>query len=278
MPSEISSEIQTAYEDLCRQAADRRGLPRPDPIAVAVRSSSVDEDGHAASFAGQQETYLWVKGCEDVISRVRDCWASVFTPQAIAYRKGLLNENASNTCQICVGIQEMVDAEVAGVTFTVSPRTGDRSVVAINASWGLGQSVVYGEVTPDEYWLSKMDLAVTSQTIADKMHEYVPAEDGSGVVLREVGEERRHISCLDQAQVTELAELCISVEKHYGHPVDIEWAMEKVKDGEHRIMLLQCRPETSWKRRLDQAASKAAGSANSMFMDLLASAARRVSP
>lgn len=277
LPSAIVAEIHGAYERLGEDAAGRRGASGAAAIPVAVRSSAVDEDGDAASFAGQQETYLWVNGRDAVTERVRDCWASLFTPQAIAYRKSLLAANAAQSWRISVGIQAMVDARVAGVTFTVSPHSGDRSVMAINASWGLGQAVVSGEVTPDEFWLSKIGPAITRQTIADKAHEYVPSPDGRGVLLREVDAARRGSPCLDGEDVLRIADLCMRVEKHYGHPVDIEWAMEEAADEPGRVMLLQCRPETNWKRRLDQAAAKAESGANSMFMNLLASAARSVS-
>jgi pyruvate,water dikinase len=278
LPEAIAAEIHCTYERLGENAAKQCGPSGAAAIPVAVRSSSVDEDGDAASFAGQQETYLWVNGRDAIVERVRDCWASLFTPQAIAYRKGLLAADSAQTSSIGVGIQAMVGARVAGVTFTVSPRSGDRSVMAINASWGLGQAVVSGEVTPDEFWLSKIGPVITSRTIADKAHEYVPSPDGRGVLLREVDAARRGLPCLDREDVLRIAELCMRVEKHYGHPVDIEWAMEEAADQPGRIMLLQCRPETNWKKRLDQVAAKAESGANGIFMDLLASAARSVTP
>jgi pyruvate,water dikinase len=249
MPEAVEREIRAAYAALCREVAEARGEPDDGRVAVAVRSSSVDEDGDAASFAGQQETYLWVVGADEVVEKVRECWASLYTPQAIAYRHGMSPEEASAASRISVAVQVMAAADVAGVTFTVSPRTGDRSIVAINASWGLGQSVVSGEVTPDEYWLSKIGPTVVSSTVAQKAHEYVPATEGRGVVLRDVEEHRRGIPCLDEATAIELAEIAMRVEQHYGHPVDIEWAIEHSATGESRILLLQSRPETTWKRR-----------------------------
>jgi len=259
MPADVEREIRDAYAALCAQVAALRGPTAQGQsdagdLAVAVRSSSVDEDGDAASFAGQQETYLWVVGADEVVAKVRECWASLYTPQAIAYRHGMSPEEAATASQISVAVQVMAVAEVAGVTFTVSPRTGDRSVIAINASWGLGQAVVSGEVTPDEFWLSKIGPTVVSSTVADKVHEYVPATEGRGVVLREVDDDRRRILCLDEATAIELAEIAMRVESHYGHPVDIEWAIERSATGEARILLLQSRPETNWKRRKEETA------------------------
>jgi pyruvate,water dikinase len=148
----------------------------------------------------------------------------------------------------------MVDAEVAGVAFTVSPRTGDRSVVAVNASWGLGHAVVSGEVTPDEYWVSKVGPRVRERTIAHKRTRCVAdPEAGHGVRTVEVPEADRDRPCLDDDQVLELAALCVRVERHYGAPQDIEWALTRPDAGHPgRFLLLQSRPETSWKIRKAQ--------------------------
>ncbi|TFD46949.1 phosphoenolpyruvate synthase [Cryobacterium frigoriphilum] len=252
LPAAIEQEIRTAYLALSRETATRRGTDDADRIPVAVRSSATDEDGDAASFAGQQETYLWVVGADDVIDKVRECWASLYTPQAIAYRSELSVADASEASKISVAVQLMATADVAGVTFTVSPRTGDRSVIAINASWGLGQSVVSGEVTPDEYWLNKLGPTLTTTRIASKAHEYVPAPGGTGVLFRDVEVERRDIACLTEAEVLQLAEIALRVEKHYGCPQDIEWALEHHADGTAKVMLLQSRPETNWKKRKEE--------------------------
>lgn len=276
MPDDVEREIRAAYADLCADVAALRGAPDHGDLAVAVRSSSVDEDGDAASFAGQQETYLWVSGADEVVGKVRECWASLYTPQAIAYRNGMNPEEAAAASRISVAVQVMAVADVAGVTFTVSPRTGDRSVVAINASWGLGQAVVSGEVTPDEFWLSKIGPSVVSSTVADKAHEYVPAPDGHGVVLRAVDEGRRRTPCLDEATAIRLTEIALRVEAHYGHPVDIEWAIEHTATGEARILLLQSRPETNWKRRKEEAAKAAATTSTGYLSALVSQAARGV--
>ncbi|MDV7087651.1 PEP/pyruvate-binding domain-containing protein [Rhodococcus opacus] len=273
LPAAIEGEIREAYLALSRDTVRRRGTGDTDRIPVAVRSSSVDEDGDAASFAGQQETYLWVVGADDVIAKVRECWASLYTPQAIAYRAGMSETDAAEASKISVAVQLMADADVAGVTFTVSPRTGDRSVIAINASWGLGQSVVSGEVTPDEYWLTKIGPAVTSSRIASKEHEYVPAPDGTGVIFREVEQARREVSCLSDSELMQLAEIGLRVEEHYGCPQDIEWALEHDGDGTSRVMLLQSRPETNWKKRKEEK-SKRTSSATSNLLGFVSAAAK----
>jgi pyruvate,water dikinase len=253
VPAAVEAEIRAAYADLCRRE-DRTELP------VAVRSSAVAEDGDASSFAGQQETYLWTVGADDVVARVRDCWASLYTPQAVAYRDRLPADRAAEATRIAVGVQTMVDATASGVAFTVSPRTGDRSVVAINASWGLGQAVVSGEVTPDEYWLSKAGPTLTAGRIAHKARECRPAPGGRGVVTVDVEPARRDIAALDDDQIRALASLAMRVEEHYGCPQDVEWAL----DPAGRLLILQSRPETTWRER--RAARPAGGNA---FLDLV---------
>ncbi|WP_248963027.1 PEP/pyruvate-binding domain-containing protein [Sphaerisporangium perillae] len=264
MPAAMAAEIRAGYHELCA----RFGV---EDLPVAVRSSAVAEDGDAASFAGQQETFLWVVGADSVLEHVKECWASLYTPQAIAYRTSLPEDQASEALRISVAVQAMVDAEVAGVAFTVSPRTGDRSVVAINASWGLGHAVVSGEVTPDEFWVSKVGLEVTRTTVAHKAHRCVPDPSGRGTTTEDVPVDRRDVPCLDDASVLQLAEMAIRVERHYGCPQDIEWAMTHV-DGEPRFVLLQSRPETTWKQR--QAEARAM-TPQAGYLSLIHAAAKR---
>ncbi|MCH1865502.1 PEP/pyruvate-binding domain-containing protein [Nocardioides sp. CFH 31398] len=237
IPEHVESAIRAGYAELCARA----GVAE---VPVAVRSSAVAEDGEATSFAGQQETYLWVVGIDEVVARIRDCWASLFTPQAIAYRSKLDDQARYEAVLMSVAVQEMVDAEVAGVGFTVSPRTGDPSVMAVNASWGLGETVVSGEVTPDEFWIDKVQRSVRSRTITHKEQQCVPAPGGTGTATVPVPAERADEPSLDDQQLRELADIMVSVERHYGAPQDIEWAMARDADGSHRFLLLQSRPET----------------------------------
>jgi pyruvate,water dikinase len=203
----------------------------------AVRSSAIGEDSAETTFAGQQETYLWVRGLDDVCTRVSDCWASLYSDTAVAYRSHMTD--GSGEVAMGVTIQEMVDAEVSGVMFTCSPTTGDPSVIAVNAAWGLGLGVVGGDVTPDEYVLSKVTGEVVRSTIADKHIEYVPGERETKVV--EVDAERRNAPCLSEDQLATLVEIGKRVEKHFGAKQDIEWAFAR---GTGELFVLQSRPVT----------------------------------
>ena len=150
-----------------------------------MRSSALGEDSAEATFAGQQDTYLWVRGLDAICEAVQKCWASLYNPEAVAYRERFGVENPA----MGVTVQLMVDAAVSGVMFTCNPVSGDRSMVAVNASWGLGLAVVGGEVTPDDYLVSKITGEVVRQTINDKAIEYVPGSDGPRRV--DVADERR---------------------------------------------------------------------------------------
>src|SRR6185295_1561677 len=152
VPADVRAEITAAYADL--------GEP-----AVAVRSSAVGEDSGEATFAGQQETYLWVRGADGVCDAVRDCWASTFSAPAMSYRAKMAGDRRP---EMGVTVQLMVDAAVSGVMFTCNPVSGDPSVVAIDASWGLGLGVVGGEVTPDQYLVSKVTGEVVRRSVSAK--------------------------------------------------------------------------------------------------------------
>jgi pyruvate,water dikinase len=206
---------------------------------VAVRSSAVGEDSAEATFAGMQDTYLWVRGYEAVAEAVRKCWASLDNPEAVAYRERVGGPPPA----MGVTIQTMVDAAVAGVMFTCNPVTGDPSTVAVNASWGLGLAVVGGEVTPDEYRVSKVTGEVLQRTIGPKEIEYVAGPEGP--VRREVEDDRQAVACLDDRRLETLLEIARRVEKHFGCHQDIEWAI----DGEGELFMLQSRPVTVVPRR-----------------------------
>ena len=206
-----------------------RALGEP---AVAVRSSAIGEDSAETTFAGLQDTYLWVEGVDRVCAAVRDCWASLDNPEAAAYRERMGIEDKP---AMGVTIQLMVDAAVSGVMFTCNPVSGDPSTVAVNASWGLGQAVVGGEVTPDEYRVSKVTGEVLHRAIGPKLIEYGPGGERS-----EVPAERQKAACLDEPRLAELVEVARRVERHFGSHQDIEWAI----DREGELFLLQSRPVT----------------------------------
>jgi pyruvate,water dikinase len=226
LPGAVRDEVVAAYEVL------------GDDAAVAVRSSAIGEDSAEATFAGQQETYLWVRGADAVCEAVRDCWASLHGDAATSYRARL--GAGGDTAAMGVAVQVMVDAAVSGVMFTCNPVSGDPSTVAVNGSWGLGVAVVAGEVTPDEYRISKVTGELLHRAAGTKEVEYVPGESG-GAVRLDVPEERRAEPCLDDAQLAALVDLGRRVERHFGGHQDVEWAI--ARDGE--LFLLQSRPVTA---------------------------------
>ena len=218
-------------------------------VPVAVRSSATAEDSADDSFAGQQETYLWVLGEEAVLDAVQRCWASVYSDRAVSYRRdrGIGEEGV----RMGVVVQRMVRADAAGVAMTLDPANGDRTTIAIESSWGLGESVVGGTVTPDSFRVDRVMLELVSSRIVDKPVELVPDEDAGGVAERAVDEARRTRPSLTSEQVAQVADLAKRAERHFGCPQDIEFAIEG-----GAVFLLQSRPETVWSRR---AAERPAG-------------------
>lgn len=245
IPHEVERTVRDAYQRLARENGDGDEAP-----PVAVRSSATAEDSEEGSFAGQQDTSLWVRGAEDVLQHVRLCWASLYTPQAIAYRAR--TEAAEGRCvaaSIAVLVQRMVSATVAGVMLTRSPVSGDRSIIAINASWGLGIGVVSGAVTPDEYWVDKVSMEVLKRRPAPKAVQFTPGGTVSGVRLDDVPAGQQLDLCLRDEEVLELSRLGKRVELIFGAPQDIEWAIDRTLPFPHDVFLLQSRPETVWNRK-----------------------------
>lgn len=230
----ISTEAGASLTEILRRDIAARYDALGEDVPVAVRSSALGEDSAEATFAGLQDTYLWVRRIDAVCDAVTRCWASLHSTEAVSYRERFGVENPA----MGVTIQLMVDAAVSGVMFTCNPVSGDRSMVAINASWGLGLAVVGGEVTPDDYLVSKVTGEVVRQTINDKAVEYIPADDGAQRV--DVDETRRTQPCLDDAALSSLVQVAKRIEKHFGAPQDIEWAFDQ--DGE--LFVLQSRPVT----------------------------------
>jgi pyruvate,water dikinase len=228
-------------ETVRRQIADGYAQLGDESPPVAVRSSAVGEDSQDATFAGQQETYLWVRGAEHVCDAVRDCWMSLYGPPAISYRLRL--GNAAHPPAMGVTIQLMVDAVVSGVMFTCNPVSGDPSMVAINASWGLGLAVVGGEVTPDDYLVSKVTREVVRERVHAKDVQYVPGPDGNGAVRTQVPVQQRDARVLERLDLERLVDLARRIERHFGCHQDIEWALPR---GEERgVFVVQTRPVTA---------------------------------
>jgi pyruvate,water dikinase len=237
VPDALRAEIARHYEELAAESGD----PQPP---VAVRSSAIGEDSEEATFAGQQETFLWVRGIDGICDAVRDCWASLYSPEAVSYRAEMAAEHAAPAMGVTV--QLMVDAAVSGVMFTCNPLNGDPSSVAVNASWGLGLAVVGGEVTPDEYRVSKVTREVLSKSIGPKQIEYVPDPSGSGAAQVEVEAERQKAPCLDEQQLGKLVDVAKRVEGHFGAHQDVEWAIARAPADEELgdLFMLQARPVT----------------------------------
>lgn len=216
-------------------------------VPVAVRSSADAEDTADASFAGQGESFLWVRGEEAVAAHVLRCWASLFTAQAIAYRadRGIGPQDVA----MGVVVQEMVPASVAGVMMTLDPLTGDPSQVTIEASYGLGPALVSGEVTPDRYAVDKVAMSVRERAAGAKHLAYAWDEETGQVRAAEVPAADRERLCLHESEVLALAALGKDLERRLGGAQDVEWALLPGEPGARGIRLLQTRPETVWARR-----------------------------
>jgi len=239
MPDEVEAEILSAY----------RGLG--DEPFVAVRSSATAEDLPDASFAGQQETFLNVREA-DLLHRVKECWASLFTQRAIYYRKQQGFD--SRAVDIAVVVQEMVDAEKSGVLFTSHPSTGEPRLI-VEAAWGLGEAVVSGAVSPDNYVVDRETGELIEVTVADKKLMHTRDPDTGETVEREVPDDRREAQVLTDDELAELLAIGRRVEEHYGTPQDVEWA---IADGE--VYMLQSRPITTIQESPPGTAGSRAGS------------------
>jgi len=240
-PEEVTAAIKGSYRDLCQQYGTR-------DLAVAVRSSATAEDLPEASFAGQQESFLNVRGEEHLLHACKRCYASLFTDRAISYRveKGFDHMKVA----LSVGVQKMVRSDMAsaGVIFTLDPETGFRDVVVVNASWGLGETVVQGLVNPDEFTVftplvdTEGLVPLIGRTRGDKKKKIIYARGGAKTTrtVATSAEERRSFSLTDDEVLT-LARWARDIDRHYGKPMDIEWA----KDGESgALFIVQARPET----------------------------------
>ncbi|MFA8359097.1 phosphoenolpyruvate synthase [Burkholderia ubonensis] len=245
-PADIADAIRDAYRALCRRAGH-------DDVDVAVRSSATAEDLADASFAGQQETYLNVRGQRALLDACRRCYASLFTDRAISYRdeKGFDHLRVA----LSIGVQRMVRSDLggAGVMFSLDTETGFDKVVLISAAWGLGENVVQGAVDPDEYEVFKPLLAdpslspIIGKTLGEKAHKLIYAHDG-GAPTRNVptSKAERAAFVLSDPEILMLARWACLIEAHYGQPMDIEWARDGAS-GE--LFVVQARPETVQSRR-----------------------------
>jgi pyruvate,water dikinase len=237
MPGDVEAAIRQAYA--------RFGASGDQP--VAVRSSATAEDMPDASFAGQQDTYLWVVGADDVVTKVKSCWASLFNTRAISYRAK--NHIAGPAVEMAVGVQKMVDAVSAGVAMTLNPINGDRTKIVIDSAFGLGEPVVSGEITPDNFVVEKVLLEIVSRKIVEKDHELVPDRAARCAVDRVIEPERRTLPSLSDAQIIAVARLAKALESFMGCPQDVEWAIDRDLPEGGDVVALQSRPETVWSRK-----------------------------
>ena len=235
MISFLAEEIVDAYEELCDRASDLN-------VPTAVRSSATGEDGSDSSFAGIFDTFLGVSGSPRVLEAVRACWASLFSPRAIAYRAR--HGISHHAMPMAVGVVELVHARASGVAFSIHPVSGKRDRVVIESNWGWGEAVVQGLVTPDHFEVGKTDGRILKRTVNDK--KVVSAFDFSAghVTETQMPERLRLRSSLDDEQIAAVAEAVIAIENHYGYPVDIEWVLDRHRRAGEPISIVQTRPVT----------------------------------
>jgi pyruvate,water dikinase len=253
LPEIVAVDVSAAYAQLCHESS---------ATAVAVRSSATTEDASDASFAGLQDTYLWVNCWEETARRLRSCWASLYSVESICYRRKLGFPEAG--VAMAVVVQTMVEARSAGVMFTRSPTTGDRSVITIEGAWGLGSAVVGGEVTPDRWVLGKITGEISVREVSEKRIKHVPLCVG-GIESLPVEPELVRTACMSDAELQTLRNLARQVERHYGRPQDIEWAVDR-HSGD--ILLLQSRPETVWSTKEAAPVARAAENPLSHVMSI----------
>ncbi|MDQ0203374.1 phosphoenolpyruvate synthase [Pectinatus haikarae] len=236
MPGKLSEAIRKSYDELGKKMREHSPY-------VAVRSSATAEDLPDASFAGQQETYLNIKGAEDVIGKVKECYASAYTDRAVYYRTKQGFDHLDMALSAVV--QMMVFSKAAGVMFTVNVITGDDTHIMIEGAWGLGEYIVQGIVTPDSYLINKNTLIVDGRKINEKKVKFVRLQTG-GCEEKAVPENMINTAVLTREQLRELAEYALAIEKHYGCYMDIEWGIDERND---KIWILQARPETVWSNK-----------------------------
>jgi pyruvate,water dikinase len=238
MPPEIEEEIIENYRGLLKD--------EPEPF-VAVRSSVAVRGSTISSFPGMMDTFHYLRGGGTIVENVKKCWASVWSARAVSARqkKGVEHSKAI----IAPVVQNMVNARSAGVMFTLNPLNGDPSRVVIEGSWGLGESVVSGAVTPDKYVIDKVLLEVSERAISPKNIECVYDPEKGCVVHADVAPKLQEKSCLDDAEIKELVRLAKCIEEHYGCSQDIEWAIDRDLPFPDNIFILQSRAESVWSQR-----------------------------
>lgn len=243
MPQDLQDAIGAAYVELGKRVGEENPY-------VAVRSSATAEDLPDASFAGQQDTYLNVQGAETIIAKVKECYASCFTDRAVYYRE----KQGFDHIEVALSavVQMMVFSKTSGVMFTVNVATGDDNNILIEAAFGLGEYVVQGTVTPDNYTISKHDHKIIDRCVNEQDIMLVRKKGGDCEEVQ-VPEELRKVQTLTDKQILELADYAKKIEKHYGCYMDMEWGVD---ERTNKIWILQARPETVWSRRNKEGGAK----------------------
>lgn len=240
LPEEIKNAIECTYDEMTRkcQTAD---------LPVAVRSSGIAEDLPTASFAGQYDSYLNVRGKIELIEKVKSCWASLFTARSIMYR--IKNGLPILAGSMSVGVLKMVIARTSGVGFTVHPGTGDDAKILLEGNWGTGESVVQGIVIPDRFVIDKETWTLDEKEVSRKLRQIVIGEIGT--VEQEVPEHLQSLPCLNDDEALKIAEFANVLEKSYGTPLDFEWALDDTLSFPDNIFLVQARPVTKVAEKRD---------------------------
>jgi pyruvate,water dikinase len=235
MPEGLAAAVVDAYEELCYRCVDVN-------IPTAVRSSATGEDSVVASCAGQFDTYLGVTGAARVLAAVQRCWGSLFTARALLYRlaKGLSHHDSP----MAVGVLELVHARGSGVAFSIHPVTGKRDRMVIEASWGWGEAVVQGLVTPDHIEVAKGERRILRHDVADKAMVSTFDYAAGAVIETEMPDRFRHRPALDTEEVGAIVDAVLRIEELYGHPVDVEWVIDKHRRAGEPVTIVQTRPET----------------------------------
>jgi pyruvate,water dikinase len=243
IPESITRIVRTSYQELSHKCG-------VSDVAVSVRSSATTEDQPGMSYAGQHETYLGVKGFDELLTNIRKCWSSLFTARAICYRcrMGVPHEKAL----MSVGVQKMVEAKASGVMFTLNPLDGDETKIVVECSWGLGEATVSGEVTPDHWVVDKQSLQVLEKIVSPIKNVAYSIETKDGkcqCVINEVDPNLCGASCLSSEEVVKIARIGRQIEQQYCCAQDIEYAIDSLESFPNNIYILQSRPETFWSSR-----------------------------
>jgi len=252
MPQELEEPICRSYDELCQVSGVR-------DVSVATRSAG------PSSHPGQYETFLHVQGKPAVLKNIIKVWSSTFNQRSIHARH--LAGLPLDYDPIGVAVLKMVNSKAAGVLFTLNPANGDRSKVLIEGNWGLGESVVSGSVTPDEWIVDKVVLEIVKRTISVKTLEFALEESSGRARMLDVPGDRQSIPCLTDEEVLELARLGKMLEKHYAAPQDIEWTIDRDLPFPENVFFVQTRPETIWSKTKSGGKLKTTGSASRDVID-----------